>query len=121
MSPRSRASWIREGSASVLELSFELSVGNFQAGEADSGRDTRMNDEEYELLQNYPGNSLCMDCQCRETEWASVTFGILFCADCSGAHRYVVCTQCRALIRIAVAINVVQEKLTRLLVQQIIR
>ena len=34
-----------------------------------------------------PGNKLCVDCQKANPKWASVTFGTLFCLECSGVHR----------------------------------
>lgn len=34
-----------------------------------------------------PGNKLCVDCQKPNPKWASVTFGTLFCLECSGRHR----------------------------------
>ena len=43
--------------------------------------------EDYAALQQLPGNLECADCGDEDTEWASVTFGILLCAHCSGAHR----------------------------------
>jgi hypothetical protein len=32
-------------------------------------------------------NNRCFECGCRNTEWASVSFAILLCIECSGCHR----------------------------------
>jgi len=34
-----------------------------------------------------PGNSKCCDCGMGQPQWASVSFGTVFCLDCSGVHR----------------------------------
>ena len=34
-----------------------------------------------------PGNNQCCDCGSFDTEWASVSFGVLICLRCSGFHR----------------------------------
>ena len=39
------------------------------------------------LLFSIPGNSRCADCCSARPEWASVTYGILLCVQCSGRHR----------------------------------
>lgn len=47
-----------------------------------------MSQDEYAAIAQLPGNNACSDCgRTDDTEWASVTFGILLCAECSGVHR----------------------------------
>mmetsp|Transcript_39744 Transcript_39744/g.44780 ORF Transcript_39744/g.44780 Transcript_39744/m.44780 type:complete len:537 (-) Transcript_39744:57-1667(-) len=39
-------------------------------------------------IRSLPGNDQCFDCgEIGNTQWASVSFGILFCIECSGKHR----------------------------------
>merc|ERR1740130_1523460 len=38
-------------------------------------------------LRALPGNTRCIDCDRSKSEWASVTFGIFMCLECSGPHR----------------------------------
>mmetsp|Transcript_2649 Transcript_2649/g.4546 ORF Transcript_2649/g.4546 Transcript_2649/m.4546 type:complete len:309 (+) Transcript_2649:130-1056(+) len=39
------------------------------------------------LLHALPGNSRCIDCRARGATWASVSYGITLCLQCSGKHR----------------------------------
>ncbi len=43
-------------------------------------------DIEQELRQ-LPGNSKCVDCLENNPQWASVTYGVWMCLECSGRHR----------------------------------
>jgi hypothetical protein len=41
------------------------------------------------VVMALPGNKACCDCGMKGPQWASVSFGNIFCLDCSGVHRYV--------------------------------
>ena len=43
--------------------------------------------EDLEYIRTLAGNDKCADCGARDTEWASVSYGILLCTECSGVHR----------------------------------
>uniref|UniRef100_A0A7S0SYY2 Arf-GAP domain-containing protein n=1 Tax=Chromulina nebulosa TaxID=96789 RepID=A0A7S0SYY2_9STRA len=38
-------------------------------------------------LRDLEGNNICVDCDSRHPQWASVSFGVFMCLDCSGKHR----------------------------------
>jgi len=39
------------------------------------------------IVRALPGNDVCCDCGQKHPQWASVSFGNMFCLDCSGIHR----------------------------------
>lgn len=38
-------------------------------------------------LRKSPANQVCVDCDTRAPQWATVTYGTLLCLKCSGKHR----------------------------------
>ncbi|XP_059647013.1 probable ADP-ribosylation factor GTPase-activating protein AGD6 [Cornus florida] len=38
-------------------------------------------------LQSQPGNKTCVDCHQKNPQWASVSYGVFMCLECSGKHR----------------------------------
>ncbi|XVE76341.1 hypothetical protein DITRI_Ditri12bG0164400 [Diplodiscus trichospermus] len=38
-------------------------------------------------LQSQPGNKTCVDCNQKNPQWASVSYGVFMCLECSGKHR----------------------------------
>jgi len=45
-------------------------------------------DKRIELeLREIAGNHVCCDCEAKNPQWASVSFGVFMCLECSGRHR----------------------------------
>ncbi|GMI04184.1 hypothetical protein TrRE_jg10341 [Triparma retinervis] len=40
-------------------------------------------------IQKVTGNKVCVDCDNRNPDWASINLGVLMCLECSGSHRHI--------------------------------
>ena len=68
---------VQHGGASIVDSSVAGPIKRFP-----------MRPEDHNALAKLPGNDVCIDCGfSKEVEWASVSFGILFCSRCSEVHK----------------------------------
>ena len=51
---------------------------------------SQMKADDLKVVKAIPGNDKCCDCGMKHPQWASVSFGNVFCLECSGVHRYVI-------------------------------
>ncbi len=52
-----------------------------------NGIELCLTDAAKRAIKTIPGNSHCADCRAEAPDWASISFGILVCIQCSGIHR----------------------------------
>mmetsp|Transcript_18746 Transcript_18746/g.21103 ORF Transcript_18746/g.21103 Transcript_18746/m.21103 type:complete len:176 (+) Transcript_18746:122-649(+) len=48
---------------------------------------SQMSPVDLAIVKALPGNKECCDCGQKNPQWASVSFGNVFCLECSGIHR----------------------------------
>lgn len=48
---------------------------------------SQMSSADQAIIKAMPGNDRCMECGMKSPQWASVSFGTIFCLECSGIHR----------------------------------
>jgi len=46
-----------------------------------------MGAQDQAIVKALPGNNQCAECGMKNPQWASVSFGTVFCLECSGVHR----------------------------------
>lgn len=80
--------------SSISSLSSTGSNGSSGSGSSSSSGGGELREAErsfppacLHLLHALPGNSRCHDCSASSATWASVSYGITLCLQCSGRHR----------------------------------
>lgn len=51
---------------------------------------SQMKPADLKVVKALPGNDKCAECGMKHPQWASVSFGTVFCLECSGVHRCVI-------------------------------
>ncbi|RIA89125.1 hypothetical protein C1645_213938 [Glomus cerebriforme] len=75
------------GPNSSQDISQEDTVNEFNLHKQINDEETPNSKQSISKIRELPGNDVCVDCKCKDPQWASTNFGTLLCIECSGIHR----------------------------------
>ncbi|CAB5179215.1 unnamed protein product [Rhizophagus irregularis] len=68
-------------------ISQEDAANEFNLNKKINDEETLNSKQSISKIRELPGNDVCVDCKCKDPQWASTNFGTLLCIECSGIHR----------------------------------
>jgi Arf-GAP/coiled-coil/ANK repeat/PH domain-containing protein len=74
-------------SYSNIAIESNRSASSVDSLSIEDNKSSEGHDDIFNLLRSIPGNDSCAECRSPDPDWASLNLGILFCIECSGAHR----------------------------------